>query len=61
MSERPSEPKSFAALEAEAEEVTRSIHRQIAKLRSEVQIARARLSRSAREQARDAEEKLPTS
>jgi hypothetical protein len=61
MSERPPEAKSFAMLEAEAEEVTRSIHEQIAKLRSEVQIARARLLRTAREQARDAEEKLPTS
>ena len=56
MSERPSEPKSFAVLEAEAEEVSKTIHEQIARLRSQVRIARARLSRTAREQARDAED-----
>jgi len=56
MSERPSEPKSFTSLESEAEEVSRTLPEQIAKLRAEVQIARARLSRTAREQARDAED-----
>jgi len=56
MSERPPEPKSFASREAEAEEVSRSLPEQIARLRSQVQIARARLSRTAREQARDAED-----
>ena len=55
MSERQSEPRSFAAQEDEAERVSRALPEQIAKLRAEIQNAKARLTRTAREEARDSD------
>ena len=55
MSELVSEPRSFAA-EDEAERVSRDLPGQIARLRAEIQNAKARLTRTAREDARDADD-----
>lgn len=55
MSEFPSEPRSFASLEEEAEEASRSLKGQIARLKAEIAAAKARLSPTARERARDEE------
>jgi hypothetical protein len=51
MTHRDPEKRSFAL--DEAERVSRDLPGQIARLRAEVDVARARLSKTAREQARD--------
>ena len=53
MSELKYEPRSFVAEEDEAERVARELPEQIARLRAQVQTAKKRLSRTAREEARD--------
>ena len=53
MSERQPERRTFATPEEEAEEVSRALPEQIARLRAEISAARAKLKPSAREQARD--------
>jgi hypothetical protein len=55
MSELEYEPRSFASDEDEAERVSRELPEQIARLRAEVQTAKVRLSRTAREEARDSD------
>ena len=53
MSERKPEGRSFATPEEEAEEASRALPEQIARLRAEIRVARAKLNPSARERARD--------
>jgi hypothetical protein len=53
MSQLECEPRSFALDEDEAERVARELPEQIARLRAEIQSAKARLSRTAREEARE--------
>jgi hypothetical protein len=55
MSQVECEPRTFAAEEDEAERVSRELPEQIARLRAEVQSAKVRLTRTAREEARDAD------
>ena len=49
------EPRSFASSEDEAERASRALPDQIARLKAQVQTARARLSKTARETARDSD------
>jgi hypothetical protein len=53
MSERQYERRTFASPEEEAEEVSRALPLQIARLKAEIQAAKARLVPTARERARD--------
>ena len=55
MSERKTEPRSFASQEDEADRVSKALPAQIAKLRAEIENAKARLTRTAREEAHDSE------
>lgn len=55
MSQLECEPRTFVAEEDEAERLSRELPGQIAKLRAEVQSAKVRLTRTAREEARDAD------
>jgi hypothetical protein len=55
MSEIKSEPRSFADQEAEADRISKALPEQIAKLRAEIQTAKARLRPTAREEARDSD------
>jgi hypothetical protein len=58
MSERQSEPRSFAPTDAQADEASRTLPEQIARLRVQIEETRAKLSKTARELARDAERPL---
>jgi len=53
MSELEYEPRTFVSEEDEAERVSRELPEQIARLRAEIQTAKKRLTRTAREEARD--------
>jgi hypothetical protein len=53
MSERQLERRSFATPEEEAEEASRALPEQIARLRAEIRVAQAKLLPTARERARD--------
>jgi hypothetical protein len=55
MSELEYEPRTFVSEEDEAERVSRELPEQIARLRAEVQTAKKRLTRTAREEARDSD------
>jgi hypothetical protein len=55
MSQIECEPRTFVAEEDEADRISRELPEQIARLRAEVQSAKARLTRTAREEARDAD------
>ena len=51
MIERKSEPRSFASQEDEADRASKALPEQIARLRAEIQNAKARLRPTAREEA----------
>jgi hypothetical protein len=53
MSDLQPERRTFATPEEEAEEASRALPEQIARLRAEIRTARAKLNPTAREKARD--------
>lgn len=55
MTRAPTEERSFSVQEDEADRISRELPAQIQRLREELQMARARLTKSAREQAKDAD------
>jgi hypothetical protein len=55
MSERETEQRSFVSQEDEADRVSKALPEQIARLRAEIQSAKARLRPTAREEARDSD------